>query len=244
MSYFRLLLIRHAQSIGNAQARMEGQQSTPLSLQGEQQAQKLSHSLICNGNTDCSDRHLATNHWPSHLYSSPLLRAKQTAMILTRSLAQAGRPVPLDFSESLQEIHPGIFQGLTWAQATVRYPVLCRNLMKSLAWQPVPDAESLVAARARAQQWVDHLLARHQPGETVWVVSHAGLMLQMIAAILGCDRTWKLTVHHTAIFEFWLADTHWQTLSQDRFNPEYWILRRFNDYSHLKSTDIAADITT
>jgi len=242
LSYLRLILIRHAQSIGNTQARMEGQQSTPLSTCGEQQAQQLAHALV-KANHAPDNRQLAVNcslsplllsHLlPSHLYSSPLVRAHQTATVLSQALEQAGHSVSLILNESLQEIHPGIFQGLTWQEATIKYPRLCSDLMTSLAWQPVPNAESPVAARARAQQWIDQLLVRHQPGDTIWAVSHAGLMIQLISTILGCDRTWKLTIHHTAIFEFWLADTHWQTLTQDRFNPEYWILRRFNDASHL-----------
>ncbi len=221
---------------------MEGQQSTPLSTQGEQQAQQLASALVGASNAHLNapvlalhlaKKHLPSRHLPSCLYSSPLMRARQTAMALSQALALTGHAVPLILDEPLQEIHPGIFQGLTWSEANIKYPNICRDLMTSLAWQPVPKAESPAAARTRAQQWMDHLLVRHRPGDTVWAISHAGLMIQLISTILGCDRTWKLTIHHTAIFEFWLADTHWQTLTQDRFNPEYWMLRRFNDSSHL-----------
>lgn len=235
MSYLKLRLIRHAESIGNTQGRMEGQSSTALSAVGCQQAQLLGDRLAQRN-----------DQVPTHLYSSPLLRAEQTARIVLQAIRRAIAPAfasahssvsPLllliQRSEALQEIHPGIFQGLTWQEATQQYPELCDQLMRSLAWQPVPQAESPQEARARAQAWLHQLLSLHHPGDTVWAISHAGLMIQLISVILGSDRTWKLTIGHTAIFEFWLAVTDWQTLTQDRFNPEYWILKRFNDTAHL-----------
>ncbi len=78
------------------------------------------------------------------------------------------------------------------------------------------------------------------------MVSHEGILQQMIAVMMGCDRTWKISIAHTAIFEFWLAaspemDSHTGATAlftddlpiPDRFNPEYSQLRRFNDASHL-----------
>ena len=223
VSYLKLRLIRHAESIGNTQGRMEGQQSTALSEHGRAQVRQLCDRLI---HTDPQR--------PTHLYSSPLLRAKQTALTIHQVLAQAKRSCPVYYSAALQELHPGIFQGLTWAEATQQYPTVCEQLMRSLQWQPVPEAESPSEARNRAQVWLSDLLNTHRPGDTVWAVSHAGLMIQLISSILGSDRTWKLTIDHTAIFEFWLAQTDWHILTQDRFNPEYWILKHFNDTGHLE----------
>lgn len=234
MRYLKLLLIRHAQSIGNTQARMEGQQSTPLTDLGQQQAHALSQGLLQTRNLTVSESEPTL---PTHLYSSPLLRAHQTTTILAEELARRNHPLSIEVHSALQEIHPGIFQGLTWAEATAKYPALCDRLMQSLAWQPVPQAESPSEARARAQAWLNDLFAKHQPGDTVWAVSHGGLMLQMISAIIGSDRTWKLSISHTAIFEFWLTYSQLKALgkhtNQDRFNPEYSILRRFNDTTHL-----------
>ncbi len=245
MPYLKLLLIRHAESIGNTQRRMEGQQSTALSPLGQQQAQHLASTLIPALDPQVSpiaDLHSpnplrAAKLLPTHLYSSPLLRADQTAVALQQTLQQVNHTVPIQHDTALQEIHPGIFQNLTWAEATEQYPEICDRLTTSLEWQPVPQAESPLEARIRAQAWIHQLLTNHSPDDTVWAVSHGGLMLHLIAIIMGCDRTWKITVSHTAIFEFWLASTHRQTLTQNKFNPEYWILRRFNDTAHLPKRD-------
>lgn len=198
---------------------MEGQSSTPLSNQGIHQARQLSAALISK----------PTSKRPSAIYSSPVLRAVQTADILTASFGQNS----YQLSGDLQEIHQGIFQGLTWSEAQAQHPQLCHQLLSTRQWQPVPQAESLMTARSRAEAWVDQVLHQHQPGEIIWAISHAGIMQQIVSVILGCDRTWQIPIHHTARFEFWLSQTCWQTLGTNRFNPEYWILRRFNDYSHL-----------
>lgn len=215
---------------------MEGQQSTALSDLGQRQAQCLSRHLI----KDLSCR-------PTHLYSSPLLRARQTADVLIAALEQARHPFETQQTEALQEMHQGIFQGLTWLEAQSQYPELCAQLLSSLRWQPVPQAESLVAARVRSHRWIHHILSLHSPGDVVWMISHAGILQQIIAVIMGCDRTWKIPVAHTALFEFWLAAASPEASSlalvaaplannlpaADRFNAEYWQIRRFNDHSHL-----------
>ena len=230
MAYLKILLVRHAQSFGNQGGKMEGQTSTALSQLGQQQAQCLSHRLLTIG------------HRPSYLYSSPLLRARQTteaiATALSQDLSQSGQPIACPYycaDDALQEMHQGIFQGLTWPQAQAQYPKLCDRLMTDLAWQPVPQAESVSAARSRAHAWINHVLQVHSLGEVVWAVAHEGILQQMIAVLLGCDRTWKFPIAHTAIFEFWLAAKSLETLTDDRFNPEYWHLHRFNDCAHLQT---------
>lgn len=214
---------------------MEGQRSTALSELGRRQAQCLSRRLT----EDLSCR-------PTHLYSSPLLRASQTADALIAALKQIQHPFDIQQTDALKEMHQGIFQGLTWPEAQAHYPELCAQLLSSLRWQPVPQAESLIAARTRSHLWIHHILSVHSPGDVIWMISHAGILQQMIAVMMGCDRTWKIPIAHTAIFEFWLAATPSETGTQtlmvapsmpvsaaDRFNPEYWQLRRFNDHSHL-----------
>lgn len=216
MSYLKVILIRHAQSLGNQAGRMEGQTSTALSPLGHRQAQQLADYLTEHSPT------------PTCCYSSPLLRATETACYLT-----AQGDIPLQLQADLQELHAGIFQGLTWAEAVARYPDLCHRLTHTLHYCPAPQAETLAAGRRRAEQWWRSCLQQHRPGQTLWVVSHGGLMQHLVASLLGCDRTWQITIGCTALFEFWLAQTTWQPLSEDRFNPEWWQIRQFNATPHL-----------
>lgn len=209
---------------------MEGQSSTDLTDRGRQQAKQLARSLVASASTYLASSQGAS--WPTHLYTSPLSRAEQTSLYLAEALQQADRPVRTIVDSQLQEIHQGIFQGLTWPEAQAQFPKLCAQLMSSLSWQPVPGAESPLAARIRSRDWLQQILKTHQPGDFVWAVSHAGLMLHLIAEIMGCDRTWKTTIDHTAVFEFWLSQVLYKPATErshlDLFNPEQWILKRFN----------------
>ena len=200
---------------------MEGQSSTALTAVGTEQSRQLAAAL----KAEClSDR----TSIPTHLYTSPLLRAQQTAQVLTAELQPLDQPCQKIVDDRLQEIHQGIFQGLTWTEAQTQFPKLCTKLISTPNWHPVPGAESSTAARARARKWLTHILSTHRPGETLWIVSHAGFLLHLIAETLGCDRTWKTDISHTAVFEFWLADLSSTSDRTDLYNPEKWIVRRFN----------------
>ena len=69
----RIILIRHGQSTGNTERRFQGQSKDPrfhLTALGKQQAHKLKQRFI--------DENVA----PTHIYSSPLKRVKETAEII------------------------------------------------------------------------------------------------------------------------------------------------------------------
>jgi len=209
---------------------MEGQSSTPLSELGQQQAQLLSKTLIAKTRHDSERTQIS--QWPTYLYSSPLQRAIETAHALSAELHQAQHPLICQNESDLQEIHQGIFQGLTWIEAAAQFPDLCAQLMQSLTWQPVPQAETLTQAQARAASWIRTLESRHTANDILWVVSHAGIMQYLIAAILGCDRTWHISIQNTSIFEFWRSPQPTANLTE-RYNPQRWLIKRFNDCSHL-----------
>lgn len=213
---------------------MEGQSSTSLTDLGRQQARQLARLIV----PTAPNRPLMG--WPTHLYSSPLLRAQQTAQPLIDALQSLDHQFQTIVDSRLQEIHQGIFQGLTWSEAQAQFPDLCAHLMSSLEWHPVPGAESPTAASTRSHHWLQHILSAHSPGDTVWAVSHAGIMLHLITEIMGCvseaspkeNRLWQTEIDHTATFEFWLSQldlNHPLKASQpDAFSPKRWILKRFN----------------
>ncbi len=159
----KLLFIRHAQSVGNQERRMQGHGDFALSKVGEQQAEKLARRLLKSGP-------------PSHVYSSPLKRAAQTTQILMEHFLVAPLPaavsdligveesavdelpdddlsdepktIPVHYADETKEFQNGIFQGLTWTEARICYPQLCRKLEASPDWIQIPEAESLHDARS------------------------------------------------------------------------------------------------
>ncbi|NJL49540.1 MAG: histidine phosphatase family protein [Leptolyngbyaceae cyanobacterium SM2_5_2] len=229
----KLLLIRHGQSQGNVEGRMEGWHSSDLTVLGREQSYRLGQYLA------------AINWSPTHIYCSPLLRATATLVTLQsgwvaqEQVQKDGRDrlnswPPTILSEELRENNQGIFSGLTWAEAKQRYPDLCRTLETSSDWQPIPQAETLSEGQQRAQQFINHLLNQHCNDDHLWVISHSWILQQLIAQILGCDRVWGIPIRNTAIFEFWLDCSRWHSSNPNHhLNSELWQIKRFNDYNHL-----------
>jgi broad specificity phosphatase PhoE len=240
----KLLFIRHAESTGNREKRMQGHGDFALTEIGRQQAKKLAHRLLTEGS------------FPSHVYSSPLQRVAQTTQILVDYFLAAPLPAvvsdligeatsPIDlpeaqprevsvqYADELKEFQNGIFQGLTWAEARARYPELCCELETSPDWIQIPGAESLQDARSRARQFIQRLLSQHKNGDHIWIITHSWILQHLIAELMGCDRSWRLRAENTALFEFWIDQSRWHRSDQNRFNTDLWQIRRFNDCRHL-----------
>lgn len=239
--FLKLLLIRHAQSTGNVERRMQGHGDYPLTQLGRSQTQKL------------ADRLRQEQATPTAIYSSPLKRTRQTTEIVLRAFPSESMPgvvgdltdvdqpleplvaqaIPVYYAPELAEFQNGIFQGLTWAEAKAQYPDLCQQLETNLDWIPIPAAETLPAARDRCRRILRRILTTHRNGDCIYLVSHSWIMQHLVSELLGSNRSWRLRVHNTAIFEFWLDQARWHREDENRLNTDLWQIIRFNDDSHL-----------
>jgi probable phosphoglycerate mutase len=166
----RLILVRHGQSTANATGVWQGQLDYPLSDLGREQAAGAGRSL---------------RGTPlDAVYSSPLLRASETARILAREALYAGEIALLD---GLQERHGGTLQGKSWADQERENPEFARkflSLPEEKRWFLV-GAETDEEILARFGESVDEMLARHEGGATVLAVSHGGVMRAYLRAVFG-----------------------------------------------------------
>jgi broad specificity phosphatase PhoE len=161
----RLFLVRHGESIWNAEQRVQGQADPPLSTLGLQQASALAGTL--------RTRPLAA------VYCSPLARARQTA-------AQISAPHGLSpcVEDALRELSLGEWQG----QARAALHTDTASLYRMWCAHPMtvrpPGGETLHEALTRVGPAVESVVAQH-PGATVVLVMHSIVGRVLLCHLLG-----------------------------------------------------------
>ncbi len=150
------VLIRHAESVWNAQDRWQGHADPPLSERGVAQARGLAPMLA-------SDRADA-------LLCSDLSRARQTAEILGAALGLAPRS-----DARLRELDVGCWAGLTRAEIEALDPELLRHFETEDPAVRAGGGESRAEIRARVRT-AFRALANEHPGARLIVVTHLGVV--------------------------------------------------------------------
>lgn len=162
-SLYRITFLRHGESVGNAEDRFQGQADFPLTEQGRAQAQALAMRWQEEGTT--FDQCIA----------SPLLRARQTAEIVTGTLK-----IPLEFDPDWMEINNGLVAGLTPEESAQLAP---RPDFMTPYTRYGFNGESRWELFLRAGRAIQHVLDR-APGAYL-VASHGGILNMALYAILG-----------------------------------------------------------
>ncbi len=160
---FVITLLRHGESIGNAEERWQGQSDYPLNDHGRSQAQALAQRWV-------SERIVF-----DLIITSPLERARETAEIIGSALDVKVESEPLWLERNVGEI-----AGLTPADLRERYPQPSFiNPFEALASDGEGDWELFL----RAGQAL-HVLLKRSPGNYL-VVSHGGILNLAMHAVVG-----------------------------------------------------------
>jgi len=172
-----ILLVRHGESEGNAQERMQGHSDYPLTARGRDQARRLSAWLETHGIT-----------W-DRLYASPLARAWATAETLTGPRGSEPLEEPL-----LREIHAGSLEGLTFEDITGRHPRFAERKVTELGDFSEFGGEAYDAVQARARGLRERLEAAHRrAGERIVLVGHGGFNYQLLK-MLVCEPVPRVNI--------------------------------------------------
>lgn len=148
----RLVLIRHGETDWNVIGRYQGQADPPLNSRGYAQSLELAKKLEGVG--------------LEVIYTSPLLRAAQTAGIIAEHLM-----IPLYPEPRFMEIHQGDWQTRLRAEIESLYPDLFQR-WESDPWEvSPPNGETLIQVQARVYTALDDVITRH-PDQCVGLVSH------------------------------------------------------------------------
>ena len=163
----RLLLVRHAATVLNADDRFAGSTDVLLGPEGRDQAERLGQRL-------------ATEPIET-VYCSPLRRTVETATILARPHALTPQTV-----DGLREIDHGRWEGLRRSEVESLYPEEYAAWVRDpLAVGPT-EGESGQRVMARALAAVAEIVHRHAD-QQVLVVSHKGTIRLVVANLLGLD---------------------------------------------------------
>lgn len=172
----RLLLVRHGEVEDWARGRIYGRLDPAVSPLGLQQAQAIARRVA--------------EERPVALLVSPSRRALESAGFIAEATALAPAQ-----DARLREIEFGEFEGLTFAEAEQRDPVIWRTWMERPGAVRFPGGECWDDVRARAVEAAEAVTAVH-PGEAVAVVTHGGVIRALLAEALAlpAERTFRMEI--------------------------------------------------
>ena len=187
-----LLLIRHGQATHNLEGRWEGWSAVPLTQEGQSQARALARRLVrWSPSVAC-------------LYTSPLLRARQTAEPIARTLKL--KPVA---DEDLREINFGKVSGLTLETFRISMPeVFARWQDRGDLTFQFPGGEQRLGFFRRVGRTLDTIVARH-PGEQVAIVAHGGTLRAGLAHLFPDTMSdwWAYALPNASVTHVRIAET-------------------------------------
>lgn len=178
-SVARLLLVRHGRTEHNVHLRLTGWGDPELDALGLAQARLVG-------------RHIAQTYHPGMVFSSPLLRALETARQIGR---ECGRePIVVD---ALKEIHFGDIEGLTETELATRHPDLHQRSRAlhdlGFCW---PNGESRWQFNDRIRAGIEEVVRRSR-GQTAVVSTHGGVIANLLSAIdRGTSSHWPEYLPH------------------------------------------------
>lgn len=207
--YFQITLLRHGESVGNAESRWQGQADFPLTQRGRAQAQAL------------AERWAGEKKKFDFVIASPLSRARETAEIVASKLG-----LPVEFDPLWLERDNGEFRGLTANEVRQNFA----HPDFTTPYDSVgTDGEGDWELFLRAGQALHDLLKR-EPARYL-IVSHGGLLNLLMHTVVGIVPQ----AHHSgASFRF--SNTAFAQLLYYP-NQHRWVIDKLNDHLHWQDAE-------
>lgn len=158
-----VILLRHGQTDENVSGRISGQGPAPLNTRGQEQARLAADILAPLGVT--------------HLFSSPLVRARQTAQCLADRMQQPIAELP-----ELREVGYGDWEGKTFGE--IRHHPVAHQVFNDPVNATFPNGESLVEVQQRGVRAIEWVWRTHPQG-LVTLVSHGDVIRTVLAHYMG-----------------------------------------------------------
>ena len=171
----KIYFVRHGQTVSNKKGTVTGHIDSPLNEEGIKQAQKTTLEI------------------PSHfseIYSSDLVRCKQTTEIINNKLH-----LPVKYDARLRERDFGSLAGKTWEEIGLDFKDLDSN--QKYDYRPY-GGESVEDVKKRLFAFVEDIRHSKKHGE-ILVVTHGGI-IRLLHNLLGGEV--HEVIHNSSIHEF------------------------------------------
>ena len=163
----RIFLVRHGETDWNQTHRFQGRTDIPLNQKGKNQAHALALTL--------KDEPLVA------IYSSPLLRAIETA----RLIKEFHPSTPLFEEGGLTEMDLGEFDGMEAGYCAAHYQDFFETWRSTPGRLRMPGGESLQEVQMRAIDTLERVTELHPSGSTLLLCSHNFVNRTILCHALG-----------------------------------------------------------
>ena len=179
----RLILVRHGETIYNAQRRFTGQSDVPLNPSGIRQAASLGECLA-------SER-------LDVIVTSDLERTRVTAEAIAR---YHGLPIREDID--LREMALGEWEGYTYDEVLAKDANLAAQWRVDPATYAPPGGETVAQLRDRCARALNRWQTQYPEASVLWV-THGGLIGVLLCHVLDIDlkRRWQFRHDNASISE-------------------------------------------
>ena len=160
-----IIFVRHGETDYNKIKRVQGTQQIPLNEQGKTQAQQVAESL--------------QQYKITHIYCSGLVRARETAEIINRSLS-----LPIMIDDRLNERNWGIWENKNLGDILQQEESTKFWSEENLDANP-HQGETTRNLMKRCTGFLNDLVKNHAKSDVILVVTHGGPMRMIRGIIKG-----------------------------------------------------------
>jgi broad specificity phosphatase PhoE len=145
---------------------------------------------------------------PSTIWSSDLVRAKETAAKIAKHFG-----VPLRPSTGLREMNFGAWEGLSWKEVEAQFPEDARTWARGFPHHRPPGGDFFVEFQSRVIAELKNLATDAKYGYTL-VVTHAGFIRVAAAWVLGIpdDLISRIAVDYGAAIVLQKSEEQWSVV--------------------------------
>ncbi|MCH9297567.1 2,3-diphosphoglycerate-dependent phosphoglycerate mutase GpmB [Pantoea allii] len=161
----QVYLVRHGETVWNAERRIQGHSDSPLTEKGEQQARQVGERIKNAGIT--------------HIISSDLGRTRRTAEIIADACG-----CDITFDPRLRELNMGVLEKRLLNELSAEEERWRASLVNGTEGGRIPQGESMTELAQRMQAALDACLAL-PAGSRPLLVSHGMALGVLVSTILG-----------------------------------------------------------